>query len=96
MEKLISKVLQVMKDAERHRAVTGEAFNIYKVAGIDHDEVKTCKVIYELINPNGTHYQGNVFLKMFHLLENLEKLLHFQFIFIQHNFLGQQNHKIQQ
>lgn len=65
MEKLISEVLQVMKDAERQRAITGEAFNIYKVAGIDHDEVKTCRVIYELINPTGAHYQGNVFLKMF-------------------------------
>lgn len=65
MEKLISEVLQVMKTAEQQRAVTGEAFNIYKVAGIDHDEVKTCRVIYELINPNGAHYQGNVFLRMF-------------------------------
>lgn len=65
MEKLISEVLQVMNAAEQQRAVTGEAFNIYKVAGIDHDEVKTCRVIYELINPNGAHYQGNVFLKMF-------------------------------
>lgn len=74
MEKLISEVLQVMKDAERQRAVTGEAFNIYKVAGIDHDEVKTCKVIYELINPNGTHYQGNVFLKMF-----IKDVLHLNF-----------------
>ena len=74
MEKLISEVLQVMKDAERQRAVTGEAFNIYKVAGIDHDEVKTCKVIYELINPKGTHYQGNVFLKMF-----IKDVLHLDF-----------------
>lgn len=65
MEKLISEVLQVMMAAEQQRAVTGEVFNIYKVAGINHDEVKTCRVIYELINPNGSHYQGNIFLKMF-------------------------------
>lgn len=65
MEKLKQEVYQIMQEAEKQKALTGEAFNIYKVAGITHDEVKTCRIIYELINPNGAHHQGKIFLQMF-------------------------------
>ena len=71
MEKLLEAISEIQKNHEKRRALTGEDFNIYKVAHIDTDEVKVCRVICALIDPNGAHHQGTVFLKMF-----VEDVLH--------------------
>jgi hypothetical protein len=44
---------------------TGGKYNIFKVTGISTDEVKTCKIIGDLLNPKGDHYKGDCFLKYF-------------------------------
>ncbi len=43
-----------------------DQFNIFSILHKSHDEVKLhSKFIYELLNPNGSHMQGDMFLKLF-------------------------------
>ena len=44
---------------------TGLAYNVFKAAGIDQDEVKMCRVLADLLNSKGFHNQGNAYLKLF-------------------------------
>ena len=44
---------------------TGGYFNIFEIAKITYDEVAICRVMYELLSPTGSHYQGNIYLKLF-------------------------------
>lgn len=55
---------------ERHRKAleraTGENFNLFRVLRIGHLEVKThSPILAELLNPNGSHGQGALFLELF-------------------------------
>jgi hypothetical protein len=50
---------------EMERA-TGESFNLFRVLGIGHLEVRThSPILGELLDPNGSHGQGDTFLKLF-------------------------------
>lgn len=62
---LINDVIAIENKYSVIRQKTGENFNIFLIAGIEHDEVKICKIISELINPNGCHGQGDIYLKLF-------------------------------
>lgn len=42
---------------------TGEAFNIFDI--ISSKEIQLCRFIYELLNPNGCHFQKAMYLKLF-------------------------------
>lgn len=64
-EKLLLEVSAISKKYEMINKMTGGYFNIFDIAGISTDEVKICRIIYELINPNGSHYQGDKYLKLF-------------------------------
>lgn len=44
---------------------TGGYFNIFEIANISTDEVIICRVIHELLSPNGKHYQGILYLRTF-------------------------------
>ncbi len=50
---------------------TGGHFNIFNITDIAADEVRICRVLYELLNPKGTHYQKDVYLRLFieHVLQ---------------------------
>jgi len=50
----------------------GNDFNIFSILGIETKEVDThSKFLYELLNPNGRHHQGKIFLNHFlkHIME---------------------------
>lgn len=53
---------------------TGEDFNVFSILGMERKEVKThSKFLAELLNPKGSHDQGDTFLKLFiHYLNTLE------------------------
>lgn len=78
IEKLLLEVLAISKKYEMINKMTGGYFNIFDIAGISTDEVKICRIIYELINPKGSHYQGEKYLKLFikHVLGLEDKLAH--------------------
>lgn len=43
----------------------GMYFNIFHILDVEHDEVKTCRLLFELLNPEGSHGQGALYLKLF-------------------------------
>jgi hypothetical protein len=44
---------------------TGDNFNIFEITGIGIDERKVCRLMYELLSPEGRHGQKDTYLKMF-------------------------------
>ena len=57
------KKIVIRKKAENYK--TGKEFNIFYVQGIADDEVKVCRFFRELLDPEGSHGQGDVFLRRF-------------------------------
>lgn len=44
---------------------TGESFNVFKVLNVHYKEVPICRVIHELLSPEGGHGQGTAYLELF-------------------------------
>lgn len=66
IEVLLKKVGSIVKRYEEEDRKTGRRFNVYSIAGIERDEVKThSRMIAELLDPKGSHGQGDLFLKLF-------------------------------
>jgi len=67
-KKIEQMLLETTEILERHNAKkvnNGELFNVLEVTGISADEVKMCKILAEIINPDGSHCLGDIFLKKF-------------------------------
>ncbi len=68
-EKIINELFEdVRVIVESNRAENyknGKDFNVFYVQGVSSDEVRICKLIRELLDPNGSHGQGDVFLRQF-------------------------------
>jgi len=63
---------------EKHTLInqkTGACFNILKIIGKETGEVIICKLLRELLDPHGDHYQGSVYLKLF--IERILKIKSF-------------------
>ena len=64
--KALLQSVQAIKD--KYDAIyksNGSYFNIFDITNISTDEVRICRIIKELIDPNGTHYQGDAYLRLF-------------------------------
>lgn len=66
------KILNIKQEAIEK--ATGGNFNIFEITNMTHKEVHICQVIKELIDPKGSHCQGNIFLKLF--VKHVLKLKH--------------------
>lgn len=44
---------------------TGGYFNIFDIADISSHEITICRIIHELLNPKGSHFQGDAYLRLF-------------------------------
>lgn len=65
-KKLLKSIGEISKKYEELEKLSGEAFNIFKVINVTSDEVRLhSKFLAELLNRNGSHGQGDVFLKLF-------------------------------
>jgi len=62
---LLDRVSATAKSFEAQYRENGTAYNIFKVAGISAKEVEMCRVLADLLDPKGLHYQGNTYLKLF-------------------------------
>lgn len=65
MEQLIQKVQLISEKYQILAKETGKNFNIFEIAHINTDEVRLCRVLNELINPNGKHCLGRLYLDLF-------------------------------
>jgi hypothetical protein len=63
--RLLDGVTGIIKRYEAEWQKTGEKYNLFKVAGIVRDEVIMCRVLADLLNPHGKHYQGSRYLSLF-------------------------------
>jgi len=62
---LLTDVAEVRKRFEARWQQTGEKYNLFNVAGIAHKEVIMCRVLADLLDPQGKHCQGCRYLRLF-------------------------------
>lgn len=68
LESLLQRVSLLVKQEEDEMKASylrGEQFNIFEVCGINHYELQHSAIIAEMINPDGLHGQGELYLKLF-------------------------------
>ncbi len=72
--KLFGKI-ELIEELQKHR---GDKFNIFSILKMERLEVNTHSAfLYELINPKGTHYQGDKYLRIF--IDKVLKIENFDF-----------------
>lgn len=63
---ILDRISQLHQNEQQKNASSGERFNIFQIIGLTSDEVRLhSQFIAELLNPNGTHGQGEIFLQKF-------------------------------
>lgn len=72
IEMLLKEIKLVSDKYDSIYKKTGAYFNIFDIANIGSDEVKICRVVHELINPKGRHFQDDAYLRLF--VEHVLKL----------------------
>jgi hypothetical protein len=66
VDQLLRAVQTISESYNKVAEATGEHFNLFSVLQIENDEVRThSRFIAELLDPNGKHGQGTVFLRKF-------------------------------
>jgi hypothetical protein len=65
IELLLSEAGSIIKKYEAIAFETGANFNIFEIADISTKEVRMCRVLAELLSPQGQHGQGNAYLELF-------------------------------
>ena len=56
---LISKVQDIIINQDKTK------YNLLEVMGVNRREVYICKILASLLDPNGSHGQGDKYLKLF-------------------------------
>jgi len=64
-ELLLHEVSSISKRYDLINRKTGCNFNVFKIVNIASNEVAVCRLMYELLSPTGSHYQGITYLKLF-------------------------------
>ncbi|MBH1960411.1 MAG: PD-(D/E)XK nuclease family protein, partial [Flavobacteriia bacterium] len=66
LKQLLSQINTINEAYKIVKQNTGEDFNLFQILGMETAEVKThSKFLAELLNPKGSHLQGDIFLKLF-------------------------------
>jgi len=74
---LLENVSKTQKTYEKEYSRSGMKFNLFSITKIERKEVDThSAILAELLSPDGSHYQGTIFLKLFfdsiEYLKNIE------------------------
>lgn len=72
IKKLLEEIKALNIKQEAIEKATGGHFNIFEITNMSHKEVHICQVVKELIDPRGSHCQGDVYLRLF--IEHVLKL----------------------
>ena len=65
IDKLIHEIIVIQNKNIKSARETGAKFNIFNILEKESKEVSICKFLHELIDPNGSHHQNCLFLRMF-------------------------------
>ena len=66
IENLINQVKVINDKYDVIKRINGDDFNIFSILKVENKEVEThSRFIYELLNPKGSHNQGDIFLQLF-------------------------------
>lgn len=66
MDTFLKKVKEILKEEKKAKIERGDDFNVFQILGMESNENKThSSFIAALLNPNGTHHQREMFLKLF-------------------------------
>ena len=68
---LLNDIQDIIASDREENFKSGKEFNIFSIQGTADKEVRVCRLIRELLDPNGSHGQGDLFLRRFiiHVLE---------------------------
>lgn len=58
-------IIEKVKVSRNESRLRGEQFNIFHVCGVNHYEVTHSAILAEFLNPQGSHGQGDTYLKAF-------------------------------
>lgn len=65
-DNILNEVNKILIKEKEARIKRGEDFNVYQILGMESNENKThSSFIAALLNPKGTHHQGDLFLRLF-------------------------------
>ena len=62
---LLQTVNTIVEANEAKKKASASDFNIFSITGIHYKEVPICSFLRELLDPQGSHMQGSLFLKTF-------------------------------
>lgn len=62
---LLNEVTSISKKYQLINEKTGKNFNIFRILGNGTAEVAICRVMHELLDPYGSHGQGDIYLRSF-------------------------------
>lgn len=65
IQNLLHRISDINKKYEQFAKLSGDNFNVFSVLGLNSAENMHSLFIAELLNPNGTHGQGSVYLSLF-------------------------------
>lgn len=69
IEQQFLNTLEQIKNAcnmiDAKESATAKHFNVFKILDVTYDEVRLCRILYELLDPRGKHAQGDAFLRLF-------------------------------
>jgi hypothetical protein len=64
-KQLLSRLGTICKHHRELSRLSGADFNVFKIVKVVHDEVRHSAFLAELLNPKGSHGQGDLFLRLF-------------------------------
>jgi hypothetical protein len=64
-KQLLSRLGSIVKHHKELSRLSGADFNIFRIIHVTCDELKHSAFLSELLNPRGSHGQGDVFLRLF-------------------------------
>lgn len=66
MENIIGQIKLIKDKYDKIEEINGSKFNVFSLLKLETDEVRThSRIIAELLNPQGSHSQGAIFLQLF-------------------------------
>lgn len=72
MQLLLSAISELLKKNDEIQRLQGAKFNIFKLCKTNHYENRHSDIIAELLDPAGSHGFGNLFLKAFCRIANID------------------------